>query len=343
MRSSNRVQGSLLGCVAVWLALSCLPVALSSGAQAADPSTSSGRAYPTRPVRFVIPFPPGGGNDILGRAFADRLGERLGQQWVVDNRGGASTIIAAEIVARAPADGYTLLLGTNSTLAVIPSLKEKLPYDPIKDYDAISLMSSSPYLLVVNPGFQAKSVKELIALAKARPGQLNYASPGFGTSNHLSFELFKSMAGVNITHVPYKGTGPMMTELLGGQVPIMLVSMASVRPHVLSGKLRALGISIAKRSPAMPEIPTIAEAGVPGFNTASWVGLVGPHGLPPAVIARLNSEIAAVIQGGDLRDKLASQGFMPEVSTPQQFAAHIKDELGRFRKLVKSAGIKDEG
>jgi len=333
---SDHARGSSLRCVAAWLALSCLPVALSSGAQAAE-------KYPTRPVRFVIPFPPGGGNDILGRAFADRLGERLGQQWVVDNRGGASTIIAAEIVARAPADGYTLLLGTNSTLAVIPSLKEKLPYDPIKDYDAISLMSSSPYLLVVNPGFQAKSVKELIALAKARPGQLNYASPGFGTSNHLSFELFKSMAGVNITHVPYKGTGPMMTELIGGQVPIMLVSMASVRPHVLSGKLRALGISIAKRSPAMPEIPTIAEAGVPGFNTASWVGLVGPHGLPPAVIARLNSEIAAVIQGGDLRDKLASQGFMPEVSTPQQFAAHIKDELGRFRKLVKSAGIKDEG
>jgi len=328
-----------------WFSLLCIAARLVLGgvAIASCLTTQAAEKYPTRPVRFVIPFPPGGGNDILGRAFADRLGERLGQQWVVDNRGGASTIIAAEIVARAPADGYTLLLGTNSTLAVIPSLKEKLPYDPIKDYDAISLMSSSPYLLVVNPGFQAKSVKELIALAKARPGQLNYASPGFGTSNHLSFELFKSMAGVNITHIPYKGTGPMMTELLGGQVPIMLVSMASVRPHVLSGKLRALGISIAKRSPAMPEIPTIAEAGVPGFNTASWVGLVGPHGLPPAVIARLNSEIAAVIQGGDLRDKLASQGFMPEVSTPQQFAAHIKDELGRFRKLVKSAGIKDEG
>ncbi len=335
MQFIHRIRRLWLLVAAAWLVAGCLPAVLALPVQAAE-------QYPTRPIRFIIPFPPGGGNDILGRAFAEKMGERMGQQWVSDNRGGASTIIAAEIVARAPADGYTLLLGTNSTLAVIPSLKEKIPYDPIKDYDAISLMSSSPYLLVVNPGFQAKSVKELIALAKARPGQLNYASPGFGTSNHLSFELFKSMAGVNITHVPYKGTGPMITEILGGQVPMMLASTASVRPHVLSGKMRALGISIAKRSPAMPEIPTIAESGVPGFNTASWVGLIGPRGLPPAIITRLNSDIAAVIQGGDLRDKLASQGFMPEASTPQQFAAHIKDELGRFRKLVKAAGIKEE-
>lgn len=270
------------------------------------------------------------------------MGERMGQQWVTDNRGGASTIIAAEMTAKAPADGYTLLLGTNSMLAVIPSLMAKIPYDPIKDYEAISLISTSPYLLVVHPGFPAKSVKDLIAMAKAKPGQLNYASPGFGTSNHLSFELFKSLAGVDITHVPYKGTGPMITEILGGQVPIMLASTASVRPHVLSGKLRALGISIAKRSPAMPEILTIAELGVPGFNTASWVGLIGPRGVPSAIIARLNAETAAVIQGGDLRDKLAAQGFLPDASTPQQFAAYIKDELGRFRKLVKTANIREE-
>jgi len=318
--------------MAAWFALSCLPGAFTFTAQAAE-------KYPTRPVRFVIPFPPGGGNDILGRAFAERLGERLGQQWVVDNRGGASTIIAAEIVARAPADGYTLLLGTNTTLAVVPSLRSKLPYDPIKDYDPISLMSASPYLLVVHPGFAATTVKELIALAKAKPGQLNYASPGFGTSNHLSFELFKLMAGINITHVPYKGTGPALTELLGGQVPIMLASTASVRPLVRSGKLRALGISTAKRSPAMPEVAPIAESGVPGFDNASWVGLISPHGTPPAIIARLNSEIAAVIKGGDLREKLASQGFVPEASTPQQFARHIRVELERFRKLVKAAGL----
>ena len=318
--------------VTAWLALCLLPAAVAPAAHAAE-------KYPARPIRFVIPFPPGGGNDILGRAFAERLSERLGQQWVVDNRGGASTIIAAEIVSRAPADGYTLLLATNTTLAVVPSLRRKLPYDPINDYDPISLMSASPYLLVVHPGFPAATVKDLIAMAKAKPGHLNYASPGFGTSNHLSFELFKSMAGIDLTHVPYKGTGPALTELLGGQVPVMFAATASVRPLVLSGKLRALGISTAKRSPAMPEVAPIAESGVPGFDNASWVGLVSPRGAPPAIIARLNAEIATVIQGGDLREKLASQGFVPEASTPQQFARHIRAELERFQKLVKAAGL----
>ena len=321
--------------VAALLAAVGLVPACALAAQTAD-------KYPTRPVRFIIPFPPGGGNDILGRAFADRMGERMGQQWVVDNRGGASTIIAAEIVAHAPADGYTLLLGTNTTLSVIPSLRDKLPYDPLKDYDMISLMSSSPYLLVVHPSFPAKTLKDFIALAKAKPGQLNYASPGHGTSNHMSFELFMSMAGVKITHVAYKGTGPAVTELLGGQVPIMFASTASVRPHVLAGKLRALGISTAKRSPAMPEVPPIAEQGVPGFNNASWVGLVSPRGTPSAIVKRLNTEINKVIDEGDLKDKLGSQGFVPDGSTPQEFAAHVKDELARFRKLVKDANIKPE-
>jgi tripartite-type tricarboxylate transporter receptor subunit TctC len=244
--------------------------------------------YPVRPVRFIIPFPPGGGNDILGRAYAEKMAERTGQPWVSDNRGGASTIIGAEIVARAPADGYTLLLGTNTTLAVVPALKQKIPFDPLKDYEHISLMSSSPYLLVVHPSVAAKSVKELVAMAKAKPGAINYASPGHGTSSHLSFELFKWTAGIDITHVPYKGTALMMTELMAGQVQVMLVSTAAARPHVRAGKMRALGISTAKRSPAMPEVAPIAESGVPGFNIASWVGLVAPRGLPPAIIARLN-------------------------------------------------------
>jgi len=321
----------------VRLSLACVVAGLVSVSAA-----YAAEKYPARPVRFIIPFPPGGGNDILGRAFAERMGERMGQQWVVDNRGGASTIIAAEIVARAPADGYTLLLGTNTTLSVIPSLRDKLPYDPLKDYDMISLMSSSPYLLVVHPSFEAKSVKELIALAKAKPQQINYASPGHGTSNHLSFELFMSMAGIKLTHIPYKGTGPALAELLGGQVPLMLASTASVRPLVLSGKLRALGISTAKRSPAMPEVPPIAESGVPGYSNASWVGLISPRGTPPAIVKRLNAEINKVIDEGDLKDKLGSQGFVPDGSTPQEFAAHVKDELTRFRKLVKEAGIKPE-
>lgn len=334
----DRTTPSLFS-VAAWLAAGCVSLAFSLPAHAAE-------KYPTRPIRFIIPFPPGGGNDILGRAFAEQLGERTGQTWVVDNRGGASTIIAAEIVARAPADGYTLLLGTNTTLSVVPSLRDKLPYDPIRDFDTISLMSSSPYLLVVHPAFPAKTLKDLIAIAKAKPGQINYASPGFGTSNHLSFELFKSMAGINLTHVPYKGTGPALAELLGGQVSVMFASTASVRPLALTGKLRALAISTAKRSPAMPEVAPIAELGVPGFDNASWVGLIGPRGLPPAIIARLNADVAAVIKGGGgggggLRERLGAQGFVPEASTPQQFAAHIKDELGRFRQLVKAANIKE--
>jgi tripartite-type tricarboxylate transporter receptor subunit TctC len=296
--------------------------------------------YPVRPVRFIIPFPPGGGNDILGRAYAEKMAERTGQPWVSDNRGGASTIIGAEIVARAPADGYTLLLGTNTTLAVVPALKQKIPFDPLKDYEHISLMSSSPYLLVVHPSVAAKSVKELVAMAKAKPGAINYASPGHGTSSHLSFELFKWTAGIDITHVPYKGTALMMTELMAGQVQVMLVSTAAARPHVRAGKMRALGISTAKRSPAMPEVAPIAESGVPGFNIASWVGLVAPRGLPPAIIARLNKETAVVMDGGDLKDKLAAQGFMPDASTPQEFVAHVRTELARLRKLVKAAGIK---
>jgi tripartite-type tricarboxylate transporter receptor subunit TctC len=330
----QRLHRLWLGCAAAWLA--------ASGPAPAPALAAQAEKYPARPIRFIIPFPPGGGNDILGRAFAERMGERMGQQWVVDNRGGASTIIAAEIVARAPADGYTLLLGTNTTLSVIPSLRNNLPYDPLKDYDTISLMSSSPYLLVVHPGFPARTLKELIALAKAKPGEINYASPGHGTSNHMSFELFMSMAGIKMTHVPYKGTGPALTELLGGQVPVMFASTASVRPHVLAGRLRALGISTARRSPAMPEVAPIAELGVPGFNNASWVGLVAPRGTPPTIIKRLNAEINKVIDEGDLKERLGSQGFVPDGSTAQEFAAHIRDELARFRKLVKDAGIKPE-
>ena len=330
MKSRYRLPGLTPRTVAALLG-TALP-AIASAAPTAP-------AYPVKPVRWVIPFPPGGGNDLLGRAFAERLGERLGQPLVPDNRGGASTLIAAEIVARAPADGYTLLMGTNTTLAVMPSLRSKLPYDPIRDFDPVSLLSSSPYLLVVHPGVPAKTVKELIALSRSKPGQLNYASPGFGTSNQLAAELFKTMSGADLTHVPYKGTAAAITDLLGGRVAVMFSSTAAVRPMVNAGKLRALGISTARRSPAMPEVAPIAESGVPGFDTASWVGLIVPRGTPRPVIARLNSEIATVIKQGELRDKLAAQGFVPEASTPEQFAEHIRSELARFKKLVQVAGL----
>jgi tripartite-type tricarboxylate transporter receptor subunit TctC len=295
--------------------------------------------FPTKPIRLLIPFPPGGGNDLLGRAYAERLSQRLGQPMIVDNRGGASTAIAADIVARAPADGHTLLLATVATLAVLPGFRTNLPYDPVKDFDPVSLISTSPYLLVVNPGVPAKSVKELIALAKARPGQINYASPGHGTMNHLAFELFKVASGADLTHVPYKGTGPALADLLGGHVGVMFASTSSARPLVLGGKLRALGISTIKRSPAMPEVAPIAESGVPGFDASSWGGLVAPRGTPAAVIARLNSEVGAVVRQGDLRENLESQGYVLQTSTPQEFAAHVRSELVRYRKLIKAAGL----
>lgn len=322
-----------------WVTLAFGILVAAEVAMAAAAAVPAPPVYPTKPIRLVIPFPPGGGNDLLARTFADRLGERLGQPLVPDNRGGASTVIAAEIVARAVPDGYTVMLATSATLAVLPSLKAKLPFDPIKDFDPISQLSNSPYLLVVHPSLPAATVKELIALTKAKPKQINYASPGHGTSNHLAVELFKTMSGADLTHIPYKGTGPALADLLGGRVSVMFASTASARPLVLSGKLRALGISSAQRSRAMPEVATIAESGVPGYDMASWSGLIAPRGTPRPVIDRLNAEIAAVIRQGDLYEKLAAQGFIPETSTPQAFAAHIRDELVRFRKLVAAAGL----
>ena len=296
-------------------------------------------SYPVKPIRFVIPFPPGGGNDLLGRAYAERLSERLGQQLIADNRGGASTVIAAEIVARAPADGYTLLLATSATLAAMPNLRPKLAYDPIKDFEPVSLITASPYLLVVHPNVAAKTVKELVALTRSKPGQFHYASPGHGTSNQLAAELFKSMSGADLTHVPYKGTGPAIIDLLGGQVAAMFASAASVRPFVLQGRLRALGISTATRSSAMPEVAPIAELGVPGYDTSSWGGIVAPRGTPKPIIARLNAEIVYIYKNGDMREKLAAQGMGPQASTPEAFAAHIKSELAHYRKFIRAAGI----
>ena len=321
----------LRACRAVLL-LGLLPAALSVAAETAA-------TYPIKPVRLIIPYPAGGGNDIMGRAVAERLGERLGQQVVIDNRGGASTIIGAELAAKAPKDGYTLMLAPNTTLAIIPNMKASLPYHPVKDYEPISLVSASPYLLVVNPNFPATTVKELVALAKSKPGQINYATPGHGTSNHLAAELFKSMVGIELVHVPYKGTAQAVTDLLGGHVQVMFASTASVRQHVGAGRLRALGISTAKRNPAVPDIPTLAEGGVTGYHAASWVGMVAPRGTPQPIIQKLNAALVTVIREGDLRQRLTSQGFDPEVSTPEQFAAHIRSELDRYGKVIKAARI----
>jgi len=296
--------------------------------------------YPVRPVRLIVPYPPGGSTDLLGRTVGEGLAERLGQQVVVDNRGGASTMIGAEIAARAPADGYTLLVGTVTTLAVNRVMVRKLAYDPLRDFDPVSMLAAQPYVLAVHPAVPATSVAQLIAYGKSAPGKLTMASPGVGSSGHLAGEMFMHMSGAKFTHVPYKGTGPAIIDLLGGHVSMSFSGVTSVKPHAQSGKLRALGVTTAKRSAAMPDTPTIAEAGIPGYETNTWNSLVVPHGTPQAIVQRLNAEVNAVLNRPEVRDRLRDQGADPDPGTPAQLAAHIQSEITRFTRLVKAVGIK---
>lgn len=318
-------------CAAALLVAACALSAASGHAQTPG-------AYPTKAIRLLVAYPPAGGNDFVARVIAEPLGARLGQQIIIDNRGGGGTIIAAELVARAPSDGYTLFLAPSTTLAILPHLKSKLPFDPLRDYDPVSLLVTSPYLLVVHPSLPVTSVKELIALAKAKPG-MNYASPGPGSGSQLACELFKSMAGINLTHVPYKGTGPAIVDVIAGNVPVMFASTASVRTHALQGRLRGIAVTAAKRLPELPGIPTIAEAALPGYQMNSWNGVVAPRGTPKAIISKLNAELLAVMKQDAVHQRLSDQGLDPEPGTPQEFAAHIKAELVRYGKIVKFANI----
>ena len=313
-------------------------IALAFGA-CATLAVAAQSTYPNKPVRMIVPYPAGGGNDIIGRAVAEKLTEKLGQQIVVDNRGGAATAIGAEIAAKTAPDGYTILLATVTTLAVNPNLKAKLPYDPVRDFDPISMLASQPYLLVVHPSLKVQSVKDLIALAKAKPGALNFASPGIGSNGHLAGELMNSLASINMVHVGYKGTGPALNDLLGGHVSLMFATMPSVEAHVKAGRLRGLAVSTAKRSPAMTEMPTIAEAGVPGYTMRSWNGLMAPRGTPPAVINKLSKEVNAVLTSPELEKRLTGLGFDPDPGTPQEFAAFIQKELALYSKIIKAAGL----
>ena len=300
------------------------------------------QAYPLKTVRVIIPYPPGGGNDIIGRAIADELTRRLGQQFVVDNRPGASTIIGAELAARAAPDGYTLFVASQTTFAIVPNLRLKVPYDPVRDYEPVSLLATQPYLLVVHPSLPVTTVRELIALAKARPGKIVYASPSIGTGGHLSAELFKIMTGIDMLHVPYKGAAPAATDLVGGHVSVMFATTSSVHPLVVSGKLRGVAVTSAKRVESLPNVPTIAESGVPGYETIQWIAMHGPRGTPRDAVDRLNATIAASVKFQDFRDRMAAQGYEAGGSTPQQLAARIKSELERFGKLIKTIGLKDE-
>ena len=300
----------------------------------------SAQSYPAKPIRIVVAQAPGGGNDTIARLAAQRLTLALKQQVLVDNRAGAGGLIAAELVAKSPPDGYTLLLGNVATLTIIPNIQQKVPYDPLKDFQPVSLIATAPLLVVVHPSLPVRSIKELIALAKAKPGQLNYASNGVGSSTHLATELFKIMTQTKLEHIPYKGLAPATADLLSGQVQLMFSSAVAMMPHVTSGRLRAIAMTGAKRSPAAPSIPTVAEAGVPGYQAGSWYGLVAPAGTPRPIIDLLSRETAAATKSHDIADRLTAEGVIAVGSTPEEFAAHIKSEFGRMRQVVKSSGAK---
>ena len=309
-------------------------------ALASAPALVLGAGYPDRPVRLIVPFPPGGGNDILARAAALRLTESLGQQVIVDNRGGAGGMIGGQIAATSDPDGYNLFLGSMGSLAHNPALRPSLPYDPTRDFAGVSLLATSAFMLVVNAGVPAKTMKDLLALARARPGTLNYGSAGAGSSLHMTGEYFAHAAGVKIVHVAYKGTAPALTDLIGGQVQMVFSTMPPVLPHVKTGKLRALGVTTTARAKAAPDVPTIAESGVPGFEVQNWQGIVAPAKTPRPILDRLNGEIVKALAAGSMKDMLSAQGLDPLSTTPQQFDQLIRSEIAKWRKVVQAAGIR---
>jgi len=300
------------------------------------------KKYPDRPIRLIVPFPPGGGNDILARAVGQRLSESLGQQVIVDNRGGAGGMLGGQIAASADPDGYTLFLGSLGSLAHNPALRPNNPYNPPRDFAAVSMLATSAFILVVYPGVAANSLKELLALARAKPGSLNYGSAGTGSSLHLTGELFKYTTGINIVHVAYKGTAPALTELMAGQVQMIFSTMPPPLPHVKSGKLRALGVTSLKRAKVVPDVPTIAEGGVAGFSVENWQGIVAPKKTPPAIVEQLHREIAKVLTQPAMIDVLATQGLDAASDTSTQFDTLIRNEIDKWRKLVQAANIRVE-
>ena len=337
MKNRTRYSASLLfGFFVLFLpfCLSTFDIRLGSAA-AAD--------YPTRPIRLVVPYPPGAStNDILGRALAARLTPALGQQVVVDNRPGASGTMGSEIVAKATPDGYTLLVAIQSPLALGPSIYAKLGFDPVRDLAPVARFAAIPYALVVSNSVPAKSIQDFIALAKAKPGSLNFASSGVGGTPHMCSELFKRAAGIDIVHIPYKGAGIAVPAVIGGQVEMFCTGLTALTNQIRAGKMRALGIATLKRSPLMPEVPTIAEQGLPGFEVVSWSGVAAPAKTPPAIIRRLHAEIVKIVNSPDMRSFLANQGAEPALMGPEEFGAYLKADIAKWAKVVKAAGIKGE-
>jgi len=298
------------------------------------------QGYPDKPIRLVVHFPPGGPTDIVGRAVAQKLTAAWGQQVIVDNRPSAGGVVGVEAVVRANPDGYTLLLGTGGSMAIAPAFNAKLPYNVFTDLAPVSLLVINPQILVFHPAFAPNSVRELVALAKAQPGRINYASVGPGSPNHLGMEMLKAMAGIDLVHIPYKGTAAALTDVLAGQVSLMFNSMPSVLPQVRNGKLKGIAVGSARRSPAAPDIPTVAESGLPGFDYVTWYGLYAPAATPKAIIRKLNTEIVRMLADPELAQRLAVQGADPQSTTPEGLARYMREEHARWKRVITTAGIK---
>jgi len=302
-------------------------------------ASAAAETYPIKPVRMICPSVPGGTTDLVARLVAQKLSEDWRQQVIVDNRGGAGGLIGTEMAARSAPDGYTLVIGTMSTHAVNPAFSKQVRYDPVKDFTPVSLVVSAPQLLVVHPSIPVKSAKELIAVAKTKPGQFSYSSSGIGSTPHIAFELFKLMSGIDVVGIQYKGSGPAITDLVGGQVHMMMTGALALAPHIKAGKLKALAITSPKRSPAMPELPTVAESGVPGFDVRVWFGVFMPAGAPRFAVAAVNERIRKMLEVPELRQRLIDQGADPASSTPEEFGALVKTDLARWTKVVKATGV----
>ncbi len=305
-------------------------------------ATAGAQAYPAKPVRLIVAFPPGGSTDIIARIVGQKLGERLGQQVVIDNRGGAGGTIGTEIAARSNPDGYTLTMGTTSTHVIAVGVYSKLNYDPIRDFEPLTLVATTPYLLVVNPGVKANSLKEFIALAKSQPGKLNYASAGTGSTTQLAMEMLKSAAGIDLVHVPYNGNGPANTATLGGQVQALFGSMPAVLTQAKAGRLRPLAVGTPKRSPSLPDVPTVVESGYPGFDASLWLGFFAPKGTPAPILKRLQSELTAIAQSPEMKEQFERNGAEPLTNTPAEFTKLIRTEIDKYTRVIKAAGIKLE-
>ena len=329
MRRAWAQAGVILGAAVV------VPAVLAQG-----PPTGAADAYPTKPVRVIVGLAPGGGADILARMLSQKLSENLRRSFVVENRTGAGGTLADALVARSAPDGYTVL-AVASSFSITPAIFLKIPYDPIKDFVPVSLVVQAPILLLAHPSLPVKSVKELIALAKSRPGALDAASAGHGSSNHMALELFNSLTGLKIAHIPYKGAGPALIDLMAGQVHMLFANIVSSLGYVRNGKLRALAVTSARRSPAVPELPTVAES-VPGYETTTWHGWLAPAGTPAEVVTKLNVELARAVKSRDVAERLADDGGEPVGSTPEQFSQHLAGEIARWRKVVKEAGVRVE-